>query len=39
MYEPGAFNISDRKLITMSGHEDIINLWLDDDYWEMFHTR
>lgn len=39
IYEPGAYKISERGIITMSGHEDVINLWVDDGHWERFHTR
>jgi len=39
IYEPGNYKISERGLLSISGHEEVVNLWLDDGYYEMFHTR
>jgi len=39
IYEPGAYKISERGIITLTGHEDVVNLWVNDGYWELFHTR
>ena len=39
IYEPGAYKISDRGLLTITGHEEVVNIWLDDGHWERFHTR
>ena len=39
IYEPGNYHISKRGLLTILGHEQIVNLWLDDGYHETHHTR
>ena len=39
LYEPGNYHISERGLLSISGHEEVVNVWLDDGYHEMFHTR
>lgn len=40
IYEPQGSNInSKRGLVTIWGHETIINLWLDDGEFNKMHTR
>ncbi len=39
IYEPGNFQISERGIITFSGHEEVVTLWLEDGYSETLHTR
>lgn len=39
IYEPGNYMISERGILTVSGHEQVINLWLDDGHFETMNTR
>lgn len=39
IYEPGAVKVSDRGIITITGHEEVINIWIEDGYSERFYTR